>query len=75
MSQLTLEYLIGELLRRTGRLPEALNYLSKVVGNPQAKNEKRILEMAREAWTQARDARKDQADAAKKEMADEQPGT
>lgn len=60
MSQLTLEYLIGELLRRTGHLPEALNYLGKVVGNPQAKNEKRILEMARDSWTLARDARKDQ---------------
>jgi len=58
MTQLTLEYLIGELLRRTGRLPEALNYLGKVVGNPQAKKEKRVLEMAREAWSAARDARK-----------------
>ncbi len=70
MSQLTLEYLIGELLRRTGRLPEALNYLSKVVGNPQAKNEKRILELAREAWTLARDARKDQSAAAQKDDGD-----
>ncbi|MDR7869110.1 MAG: DUF2225 domain-containing protein [Sporomusaceae bacterium] len=71
MSQLTLEYLIGELLRRTGRLPEALNYLSKVVGNPQARNEKRVLELAREAWTLARDARKDQQAAAETE----EPGT
>ena len=58
MSQLTLEYLIGELFRRSGRLPDALNYLGKVVGNPQAKQEKRVLEMAREAWTAARDAKK-----------------
>ncbi|MDT8903561.1 DUF2225 domain-containing protein [Anaeroselena agilis] len=74
MSQLTLEYLIGELLRRTGRLPEALNYLGKVVGNPQAKNEKRVLELAREAWTLAREARKEQA-AEKSGADDEQPGT
>jgi uncharacterized protein (DUF2225 family) len=74
MSQITLEYLIGELLRRTGRLPEALNYLSKVVGNPQAKNEKRILEMAREAWALARDARKEQAAATKKDI-EEESGT
>lgn len=73
MSQLTLEYLIGELLRRTGRLPEALNYLAKVVGNPQAKNEKRVLEMAREAWTLARDARKEQAATAKSDK-EEEPG-
>ena len=71
MSQLTLEYLIGELLRRTGRLPEALNYLAKVVGNPQAKNEKRVLELAREAWTLARDARKEQQAAAKNGAEDE----
>ncbi len=74
MSQLTLEYLIGELLRRTGRLPEALNYLAKVVGNPQAKNEKRVLEMAREAWTLARAARKERA-AAEKSAEEEEPGT
>jgi uncharacterized protein (DUF2225 family) len=61
MTQLTLEYLIGELLRRTNRLPEALSYLAKVVGNPRAKSEKRILDMAREAWTQARDAKKQAA--------------
>lgn len=54
MTQLTLEYLVGELFRRTGRLPEALNYLGKVVVNPQAKKEKRILELAREAWNTAR---------------------
>lgn len=58
MTQLTLEYLIGELFRRTNRLPEALNYLAKVVGNPRAKQEKRILDMARESWTLARDAKK-----------------
>lgn len=76
MSQITLEYLIGELLRRTGRLPEALNYLAKVVGNPQAKNEKRVLEMAREAWTLARDARKELAAAEKNGEEDEDtPGT
>jgi uncharacterized protein (DUF2225 family) len=61
MSQLTLEYLIGELYRRTNRISEALNYFSKVVGNPQAKQEKRILEMAREAWSQARETQKQEA--------------
>lgn len=71
MSQLTLEYLIGELLRRTGRLPEALNYLGKVVGSPQAKNEKRILEMARAAWNLAREAHKGQTGAANTEPSEE----
>ena len=58
MSELTLEYLCGELLRRTGKLPEALNYLGKVVTNPRAKQEKRILTMARDAWDEARAAKK-----------------
>lgn len=60
MSELTLEYLCGELLRRTGKLPEALNYLGKVVTNPRAKQEKRIQTLARDAWDEARSARKKQ---------------
>ena len=58
LSEVTLTYLIGELLRRVGNLDEALSYLGRVVGNPQAKNEKRILDLAREAWHAARDAKK-----------------
>ena len=58
LTALTLTYLIGELLRRLGRYDEALAYLGKVVGNPQAKNEKRILDLAREAWHLAREAKK-----------------
>lgn len=61
LSELTVEYLCGELMRRTGKLPEALNYLGKVVTNPKAKLEKRILELAREAWNEARTARKQEA--------------
>ena len=58
LTEVTLTYLIGELLRRVGNLDEALSYLGRVVGNPQAKNEKRILDLAREAWHAARDAKK-----------------
>ena len=58
LSEVTLTYLIGELLRRVGNLDEALSYLGRVVSNPQAKNEKRILDLAREAWHAARDAKK-----------------
>lgn len=61
MSELTLEYLCGELYRRTGKLPEALSYLGKVVTNPKAKQEKRILTMARDAWDDVRAARKQEA--------------
>lgn len=56
MSEVGLTYLIGELLRRVGRREDALRYFSKVVSNPQAKLEKRILTMARDAWHEAREA-------------------
>ena len=58
MSQLTLEYLIGELLRRSGKNDQALSYLGKVAADPLAKNEYRILKMAKDAWQQARETRK-----------------
>lgn len=58
LTEVTLTYLIGELLRRTGHYDESLSYLSRVVSNPQAKNEKRILEMARDAWQMVRDLKK-----------------
>ena len=58
MTELALEYLCGELLRRTGKIEEALHYLGKVVANPQAKNQRRIQDLAREAWNQAREAKK-----------------
>lgn len=61
MSQITLEYLIGELFRRTGKLDLALSYLGKVAGNPLAKSEYRIWKMAREAWQQCREAKKQAA--------------
>ena len=64
MTEITLSYLIGELLRRTGRFEEALPYLSKVVGNPLAKSEKHILELAREAWHATREAKKNAEGAA-----------
>lgn len=69
MTQLTLEYLVGELFRRTGRIPEALNYLGKVVVNPQAKKERRILELAKEAWNIAREEKKQAANDARAENA------
>ena len=65
MSQMALEYLIGELLRRTGKVDMALTYLGKVVGNPLAKLENRVLQQAKAAWHQARDTKKQLAATAK----------
>ncbi len=59
LTEVTLTYLIGELMRRTEHYDQALPYLSRVVGNPQAKNEKRILEMARDAWQMVKAAKKE----------------
>lgn len=61
MSEVSLTYLVGELLRRVGRNEEALRYFSKVVSNPQAKLEKRILDMARDAWHDSREAKNNDA--------------
>lgn len=54
MTETALTYLIGELLRRTGKQEQSLQYFSKVVAMPQAKLEKRILDMARDAWHEVR---------------------
>ncbi|EGO64932.1 DUF2225 domain-containing protein [Acetonema longum] len=58
MTEITLQYLMGELYRRTGRLDDALSYLGKVVSDPLAKGEKRLLEMARDAWHLAKEDKK-----------------
>ena len=58
MTEITVEYIIGELYRRTGKLDQALSYLGKVVGDPRAKLEKRIHEMAKDAWHTAREQKR-----------------
>lgn len=66
LTELMLLYIVGELLRRSGHYDEALRYLSRVVGNPAAKKEKRVLELAREAWGMIRDEKKAAGAAAEK---------
>ncbi|EAX46795.1 conserved hypothetical protein [Thermosinus carboxydivorans Nor1] len=63
MSEITLMYLVGELARRTGDYDKALSYFGRLVSDPRAKLEKRVLELAREAWHEAREAKKGQAEA------------
>ncbi len=70
MSQITLEYLIGELLHRTGKIDKALSYLGKIVSNPLAKSEYRILKMTKHAWQQARDTKRQQLAAEKEGKAE-----
>jgi len=58
LSELAVEYLCGELLRRTGKIPEALGYLGKIISNPEAKKERRIFDLARRSWEDTREAKR-----------------
>jgi len=57
MSELAVTYLVADLLRRTGENEQAIAQLSKVVSSPLAKIEKRIGDLARDAWQEMRAAR------------------
>jgi uncharacterized protein (DUF2225 family) len=57
LSEAAVSYLIGELARRVGDNEKALLYLGKVVGSPTAKLEPRVVNLARDAWHEARAAR------------------
>ncbi|MBC8016446.1 MAG: DUF2225 domain-containing protein, partial [Sporomusaceae bacterium] len=54
MSELTVMYLISDLLWRTGQNEKAKLYLSKVVSSPLAKEEKRVSDLARDLWQEMR---------------------
>jgi len=56
MSELTVMYLVADLLRRTGEKEKAMLYLSRVVASPLAKVEKRIADLARDLWQEMRAA-------------------
>jgi uncharacterized protein (DUF2225 family) len=64
MTELKILYMIGNLLRRTGSNERALLYLSRVVSNPQAKQEKRIADLARDVWQDMRAAARQKEPAA-----------
>lgn len=54
MSELTVMYIISDLLWRIGESEKAKLYLSKVVSSPLAKEEKRIADLARDLWQDIR---------------------
>lgn len=58
MSEPALVYLYADLLRRTGKIKEALVFYNRVIGNPQSKMEPHILKLARDAWQEAREEQK-----------------
>ncbi len=53
--EITLQYLIGELLRRVGKFEEAVSWFSKAVANPLKNINPRIEKIAREQWGLAKE--------------------
>ncbi|WP_246945713.1 DUF2225 domain-containing protein [Bacillus pinisoli] len=58
MSEIKLLYLIGDLYRRLGEEKQAAVYLSKVIQQQTSTLEKRMVEMAKEAWQEIRERQK-----------------
>ncbi|WP_378951661.1 DUF2225 domain-containing protein [Pelosinus sp. sgz500959] len=54
LSELTVMYLVADLLWRTGDGDKAKLYLSRIVSSPLAKIEKRIADLARDLWQEIR---------------------
>ena len=54
LSELTVMYLVADLLRRTGENEKAMLYLSRVIASPLAKIETRIADLARDLWQEMR---------------------
>lgn len=58
LSELTVMYLVADLLCRIGDKDKAKLYLNRVVSSPMAKMEKRIADLARNLWQEIRAAEK-----------------
>lgn len=50
MSEVRVLFMIGELSRRLGQYQKAVSYFSKVIQHKNAKDEQKIVNMAREQW-------------------------
>lgn len=62
LSELTVVYLVADLLWRTGEIAKAKLYLNKIVSSPLAKVEKRIADLARNLWQEIRRTEKSMSD-------------
>lgn len=63
MSDVMLRYLIGELLRRSGRLNEARLYFSHLVSDPATRSDQRIGNLARDQFQMVKEQLAAQGDA------------
>ena len=50
MSELKVLFIIGELSRRLGQYSKAITYFSKIIQHKNAKDEQKMVNMAREQW-------------------------
>lgn len=57
LSGLAVTYLIGDMSRRLGNLEKASLYFSKIISDPMAKMEPKILNITRDAWQEIRAAK------------------
>jgi uncharacterized protein (DUF2225 family) len=64
MTEVTLTYLVGELLRRIGNYQRAKLYFNQVISNPLARGERNVFNMTRDAWNEIRDEEKRQKEEA-----------
>jgi len=50
MSELKVLFMVGELSRRLGQYPKAVSYFSKIIQHKDAKDEQKMVNLAREQW-------------------------
>jgi uncharacterized protein (DUF2225 family) len=55
LTEIRLQYLLGELYRRVRNFPQSIQWFGKVVMSPLASSEPAILKMAREQWGLAKE--------------------
>lgn len=61
MNEVTVDYLMAQLQYRLGKTDLAARGFSRIISSAAAKSEKRILEMARDAWNEIKEKRKEEA--------------
>ncbi len=57
MNNVTAEFLIAELQRRTGKAEQAATSFGRLITNPQTRAEKRIMDLSRDAWNELKGSR------------------
>lgn len=63
MSMVRVLYMVAELSRRIGDMENATRYFSKVIENQGAGGDAKVIEMAKDQWTQIREAREQEENA------------